>query len=96
MNVEVGTYNERLTINKPLTLLGAQAGVDPTPSGIRTNPAAESTIDLAGLPVSNPNLLIDIANGVDDVRFDGFTLVGSPTFHYSDEVVIRAWAATTG
>ncbi len=89
--VAAGTYNERLNVNKPVHLRGAQYGVDPTPFGARTNPANESVVDIAGLPVTNPNVAIEIPNGVTDVEIDGFTLVGSPTFHYSDESIIRCW-----
>ena len=40
--VAAGTYVERLTISQSVVLLGAQTGVDPTPGGARTTPAAES------------------------------------------------------
>ena len=54
INVAAGNYNERLTINKSLTLKGAQYGVDPTPTGARTNTANESIIDITGIGVTNP------------------------------------------
>src|SRR5690348_7546291 len=44
IDVGPGTYHENILITKPVTLLGAQAGVDPI-TGLRTNPANESTID---------------------------------------------------
>ncbi len=48
VNVEAGTYHERLTIGKPLTLLGAQAGVDPTASGAQPiRPTSRSSTWLA-------------------------------------------------
>jgi hypothetical protein len=89
--VAAGTYNERLVIGKSLTMHGAQYGVDPTPTGARTNAAAESVIDTTGLPVTNPNVAIDISSGVSNVTLDGFTVLGSLTSHYADEAVIRAW-----
>ena len=88
--VAAGTYNERLSIGKALTLLGAQAGVDPTQSGARTTSAAESIIDASGFAALNPNMMINVVNGVDDVTVNGFTLVNSPTLHTVDEAVIRA------
>jgi len=89
--VSAGTYAERLTINKALDLRGAQYGVDPTPGGVRTAPAAESTVDITGLAVANPNVAVEIPSGVTNVSVDGFTLIGSPTSHYADEAVIRCW-----
>ncbi len=90
VNVQAGTYHERLTIGKSVTLLGAQAGIDPTQTGARTNPANESIVDLDGLGISNPNVLVTVSSGVNNVTIDGFTLNGSPTYHYADEDVIEA------
>lgn len=89
--VAAGVYHERLTINKSLTLQGAQFGIDPTLPGARTNPVAESVIDLAGLSIANPNVLIEIPAGVKNATISGLTLNGSPSFHYADEATIRAW-----
>ncbi|NJP99583.1 hypothetical protein [Streptomyces zingiberis] len=41
ITVGPGTYNEQITIDKSLTVRGAQAGVDPSPTG---RPGGESTI----------------------------------------------------
>lgn len=79
-----GTFVGRLTIDKPITLLGAQAGVD-----ARGRSGGESVVQIPG-GTTNPNVLIDIAAGVSGVTIDGLTLIGSPTFHYADEAVIRA------
>jgi hypothetical protein len=92
VDVAAGTYAERLAIGKALTLRGAQTGVDPTATGSRTNPAAESTVDIATLPITNPNVAVEVSAGTSNVTIDGFTVIGSPTFHYSDEAVIRAWS----
>jgi parallel beta-helix repeat protein len=89
--VVAGTFHERLVINKSLTLQGAQYGVDPTPAGARTNPANESVVDLVGVPLANPNVLVEIASGVSNVTVDGFTLNGSQVFNYADEAVVRTW-----
>jgi len=93
ISVAAGTYAERITINKRLDLRGAQYGVDPTPAGARTDPAAESTIDIRGIGVTNPNVAVEIPSGVNDVSFAGFTVYGSPTLHYADEGVVRAWGS---
>ncbi|MHC4486604.1 MAG: right-handed parallel beta-helix repeat-containing protein [Planctomycetota bacterium] len=91
VHVAAGIYNERLSISKSVTLLGAQAGIDPTAAGARTNPLVESTITEAGLSTPNPDVLIEIPSGVTDVTIDGFTLVGDPTNPIADTSVIRCW-----
>lgn len=92
VNVAAGTYTERLLIDKPLDLYGAQFGVDPTVDGARTDITGESVVDLTGLPLQNPNILIDISPGVSGVTVAGFTLVGGPEFNYADESTVRASA----
>jgi len=89
--VDAGTYNERLNINKSLRLRGAQYGVDPTQSGARTNPANESIITEVGLSTPNPDVLIEISSGVNNVDVNGFTLIGDPTNPTADTTVVRAW-----
>jgi len=91
VNVQAGTYAERININKSLDLRGAQYGVDPVQTGARTNPAVESVLDISGLSAVNPNVAVEIPGGVTDVTLGGFTLIGSPSFHYADESVIRCW-----
>jgi nitrous oxidase accessory protein NosD len=89
--VAAGTYNERVTINKSLSLLGAQHGVDPTAAGARANPANESIITEAGLVTPNPDILIEIPSGVSDVIVDGFTLQGDLVNATADTSIIRCW-----
>ncbi len=89
VEVGAGTYAERLTIGKPLTLLGAQVGVDPTAPGARLNPALEAVITEAGLSDPNPSVLIEIPNGVHGVTVAGFTLSGQPTPLHADDSTIR-------
>lgn len=65
-----GTYHELVTVNKPLTLLGAQATVDAR-SGSRTGlPSTESVVDgLAG----STSFYVTANN----VTIDGFTVQGA-------------------
>jgi hypothetical protein len=58
-----GTYNESLTINKPLTLLGAQFGFD-----ARSRSGAETVIDSTGG--------VTYTSGATSGALDGFTLNG--------------------
>ena len=60
-----GVYNEQLTINKPLTLLGAQFGQDARTG--RTDPAAETVLDV-------PADAIVYTTGATTGTLDGFTL----------------------
>ena len=91
INVAAGTYNERLNVSKSLTLLGAQTGVDPTASGVRTTPALESVVTEAGLSTPNPDVLVEIPSGVTNVIIDGFTLSGDLTNATADTSTIRCW-----
>ncbi len=91
VNVAAGTYNERITIGKSVSLRGAQFGVDPTAPGARTTSAAESIITEAGLSTPNPDVLIEIPNGVVNVTVDGFTLNGDQTNTTADTSVLRIW-----
>jgi parallel beta-helix repeat protein len=61
IDVGPGTYHESVFVGKPLTLLGAQSGVNPI-TGLRTNPANESTVTKIGV------------GSTSHVRIDGFTL----------------------
>ena len=63
-----GTYGEQLTINKPLTLLGAQWGVDAR-SG-RTNSAAETVFNV-------PAGAFVYTAGATTGTLDGFTMTGA-------------------
>jgi parallel beta-helix repeat protein len=63
IDVDAGTYHENVVINKTLALKGAQAGVNPI-TGLRTNPANESTVDGG----------ITITANTSSVGVDGFSL----------------------
>ena len=84
-----GAYPERLTISKSLNLQGAQSGVDPTPGGARTTPAAESIVDTSALGGATPHVTVEINGMVHDVTIAGFTLIGDPTSGIADTSIIR-------
>ncbi|MGC9032741.1 MAG: right-handed parallel beta-helix repeat-containing protein, partial [Candidatus Woesearchaeota archaeon] len=65
INVRVGNYSENLTITKPLTLRGAQAGVD-----ARTRNTAQESVILS----SNTNGTIQIRAGSGQVVINGFKI----------------------
>jgi nitrous oxidase accessory protein NosD len=62
-----GSYGENVVVNKPLTLMGAQASIDPTKAGARTDPANESIL--------NGNFAIEAS----DVTINGFTVQNAKT-----------------
>jgi hypothetical protein len=74
INVSSGTYTENVTIARPLTLNGAQAGVD-----ARTRAATESVID----GVAGPAITIT----ADNVTIDGFSLNGPVSSGTADLVM---------
>ncbi len=84
-------YHERVNINKALSLRGAQFGVDPTATGARVNPAAESIIDLVGVAPVNPNVMVEIPAGIQNATISGLTLNGSTVINWADESTIRCW-----
>src|SRR5690348_8771546 len=63
VTVGSGTYNEAITINKSLTLVGANVGVDP----VTTSRGAESIIDASGHTIA---VTVTAAN----VTINGFTI----------------------
>lgn len=74
IRVSPGTYEltQRLEINKPLILLGAQAGVDPrTAAGLRTPGGADESI-INGLNAISTLIRIE----ADDVTIEGFDITG--------------------
>jgi nitrous oxidase accessory protein NosD len=70
IHVEAGLYQytSSVNVNKQVTLLGAQAGVD-----ARTRSGAESIIDATNI-TSFPDSTLAIASGVSGVVIDGFTV----------------------
>lgn len=75
INVDAGTYSERVTINKSLTLRGAQAGIDAR-SNVRQSGANETIfngIALGGTSGQSNSFYI----AANDVTIDGFTVQGN-------------------
>ena len=91
VNLVAGTYAEHVTITKTLNLLGPQHGIDPTAEGARMSEVDEAIIDITGLSPNNPNVAVEIPDGVTGVKVSGLTIKGSPTSHYADESDIRCW-----
>ncbi len=71
INVMPGVYAENISIGRPLTLLGAQAG-QPVAARVSAGPA-ESTIQGSNPTASMPVILIN----ADHVTVDGFTIKNS-------------------
>jgi hypothetical protein len=89
INVTPGIYNENVTINRSLTLNGAQAGqlvAGRTPGGI-----TESTVRGANPTGSVPVILINAAH----VTVDGFTLQNSVTANAATGIQIKPISTST-
>ena len=83
VHVEAGTYAENILINKPLTLLGAQAGQDANarfatfingPNGPKASQSVESIITAPSVDTANNDLVRIVS---DDVTVDGFVVDGN-------------------
>src|SRR3989440_3929483 len=75
INVDAGVYSEQVTINKQLTVRGAQAGVDPRGNARLYASTSTETI-LNGYDTGtgrSPSFLIK----ANDVTIDGFTIQGN-------------------
>lgn len=83
VTVGSGTYNEKITINKPLSLVGANVGVNPVTSAR----GAESIIDASG--VGAVAVTVTAAN----VTINGFTITGA---HGSNSSPYSTSAGITG
>ena len=74
--VAAGIYNEHVIINKTLTLRGAQANVDPTVEGARTDPSLESIIIGTGGGYDGAAIVIELPEATEgfEVVINGFTI----------------------
>ena len=71
--VAAGTYNEMVSINKPLTLLGANAGIHPT---VGVHPT--ETVGTRGPEtILSHNGLFAVSPSADDITIDGFKFTGT-------------------
>jgi parallel beta-helix repeat protein len=73
VTIQPGTYHEKVTINKKLTLLGAQHGVDARTG--RGPASAETIVDGADLGGGQRSTALYVT--ADDVTIDGFTVQGT-------------------
>src|SRR5205814_2208416 len=74
INVAAATYSESVTVNKGVTLLGAQSGVDPRPTHTAARAGGESVVQPAVSNGADGNLFTVTAN---NVTIAGFTIRGS-------------------
>ncbi|HWE00903.1 MAG TPA: NPCBM/NEW2 domain-containing protein, partial [Tepidisphaeraceae bacterium] len=74
IDVDAGTYAERVTINKSLTILGAQAGVD-----ARSNPrqAGIGESIVTGAALTDGSISCGFHVTANDVTIEGFTVEGN-------------------
>jgi len=75
VSVAAGAYAERLLIDKSLSLLGPQVGVDPNSLNARTSPGAEARIIPLSHDTSLPGGML-ITVKASNITIDGFTLDG--------------------
>lgn len=80
IEVAAGTYSESVNVNKSLTVLGAQAGVD-----ARTRSGAESIVDGTNSGGETPFYVTS-----SDVTIDGFTIQGANSSNYSGYGILLA------
>src|SRR6476646_1897781 len=78
-----GTYSETVTVNKSLTIKGAQAGVDAR-SNVRQTGAGESVVNVTGSAAFGFNITAS------DVVIDGFTVQGNNGIPVSEVGIIIA------
>src|SRR5205823_5057298 len=74
ITVDAGTYAETVTVNKPLTIDGAQAGVDARLNTRLSGPTANESI-VTGAASGGANGCAFYVNA-NDVTIDGFTVQG--------------------
>ena len=90
VKVAAGTYDELVTVNKPLTLLGAQAGVDAR-SCCRGK--SETIVDGYALSATSRSSAFNVT--ANDVTIDGFTMQGQTSSVLGAGVVLAPSIAGT-
>ena len=87
INVAAGKYLEAITVDRPVTLLGAQKNVD---ARTRSVPAAqESTIQATGSATS-------VTMSANNIVFNGFTVNGDTVTVGADDIGIEMFGANSG
>jgi parallel beta-helix repeat protein len=83
VNVLAGTYFEKVTIEKPVTILGPNAGIDPN-TGSRV---AEAIIDGGKVHLTSGSASVQIVSTTPgSVTFDGFTIQNAAESRYDGDV----------
>jgi len=85
ITVDAGTYPELVSVDKTVTILGAQAGLDGR-SNLRNNTAAESIV--SGQVLSDSTHSSGFYIQANDVTIDGFTVQGNSSATYGAGIVI--------
>src|SRR4029079_15057914 len=82
VNVLAGSYSDNVTIDKPLTLLGANAGIDPnhasrTTESVVTTAVNDVSLTSAGGGADEPTSpIFHVRGAASGVTIDGFTIDG--------------------
>lgn len=77
IKVAAGTYKENIIINRPVTLLGPNAGIDPN-TGLRNPEAVWQSDNTGAWPLRTISLSSDGGPVISDITIKGFSFTGRP------------------